>query len=390
MVVIIEGVEIYSPEYKGKNNILILDGKIAYIGAEKIKLDLPIQVKIIDGSNFYAFPGFIDGHVHITGGGGEGGFSTRTPEIMLSDIIKGGITTIVGCLGTDGLTRSMENLYAKAKGLEEEGVSTYIYTGSYRVPVSTLTGSVMKDVMMIDKVVGVGEIALSDHRSSQPSVEELKRLTADARVGGILSQKAGVVNIHLGDGKRMLNYLIDIVNTTEIPITQFWPTHVNRNPYLFKQGIEYAKMGGFIDFTTSSDPVFWEEGEVKASKAIKICLNEGVDEGNITLTSDGQGSLPQFNEKGEFVKLGIGRVTSLYSEVRDAILEDRVPIEKAVKCITQNPARILKLKQKGRLEVGLDGDLVLVDKESLEIDTVIAMGKIMMENKKLLKKGTFE
>ncbi|MCX7950745.1 MAG: beta-aspartyl-peptidase [Clostridiales bacterium] len=390
MIILIEGVEIYSPEYKGIKNILILDDKIAYIGEEKIKIDLPVSAKVIDGSKLYAFPGFIDGHVHITGGGGEGGFSTRTPEIMLSDIIEGGVTTIVGCLGTDGITRSMENLYAKAKGLEEEGVSTYIYTGSYRVPVSTLTGSVMKDVMMIDKVVGVGEIALSDHRSSQPNLEELKRLTADARVGGILSQKAGIVNIHLGDGKRMLNYLIDIVNTTEIPITQFWPTHVNRNPYLFKQGIEYAKMGGFIDFTTSSDPVFWEEGEVKASKAIKICLEEGVDEEKITLTSDGQGSLPQFNEKGEFVKLGIGKVTSLYKEVRDAVLEDNVPIEKAIKCITQNPAKILKLRNKGRLEAGLDADLVLVEKESLEIDAVIAMGKIMMEQKKLVKRGTFE
>lgn len=390
MIVLIENVEIYSPEYKGINNILIIGDKIAYIGEEKVKLDLPVISKVINGSRFYAFPGFIDGHVHITGGGGEGGFATRTPEIMLSDIISGGITTIVGCLGTDGITRSMENLYAKAKGLEEEGVTTYIYTGSYRIPVSTLTGSVMKDIMMIDKIIGVGEIALSDHRSSQPTIEELKRLIADARVGGILSQKAGVVNIHLGDGKEMLNYLIEIVNTTEIPITQFWPTHINRNPYLFKHGIEYAKMGGFIDFTTSSDPVFWEEGEVKASRAIKICLEEGVDEENITLTSDGQGSLPQFNEKGEFVGLGIGRVTSLYKEVKDAILEDNVPIDKAIKCITKNPAKILKLKNKGRLEVGFDADVVLVEKKSLDIDTVIAMGKIVMEQNTIIKRGIFE
>lgn len=390
MVVLIKNIEVYSPEYKGRKNILILDDKIAYIGDDDIDLKLPFAIKVIDGSKYYAFPGFIDGHVHITGGGGEGGFATRTPEIVLSDIIKGGITTIVGCLGTDGVTRSMENLYAKARGLEEEGVSTYIYTGSYRVPTTTLTGSIMKDIMMIDKVVGVGEIALSDHRSSQPSIEELKRLTADARVGGILSKKAGVVNIHLGDGDRMLSYLIEIVETTEIPITQFWPTHINRNPKLFKEGIEYAKKGGFIDFTTSSDPVFWEEGEVKASRAIKICLEEGVNEENMTLTSDGQGSLPQFNEKGEFVKLGIGRVTSLYKEVRDAVIEDNVPIDKALKCITKNPAKILKLKNKGRIDVDMDADLVLVDKDSLEIQTVIAMGKILMEERNILVRGTFE
>lgn len=391
LIKIIKNGYVYAPEYLGKRDILIIGSKIGII-TEDFNYDLPdiLEVVIIDASGKYVFPGFIDSHVHITGGGGEGGFKTRTPEIALYDIIKGGITSIVGCLGTDGVTRTMESLYAKAKGLEEEGVSTYIVTGSYRIPISSLTGSPMRDIILIDKIIGAGEIALSDHRSSQPEINEIKRLAADIRVGGILSGKAGVVNVHLGDSETGLSLLQEIIRSTDIPYSQFLPTHINRSERLFEEGIKYALEGGYIDFTTSSDPAYWEDGEVKASIGLKRCMDAGVEADKITFTSDGQGSMPIFNENKEFIRLGIGSVTSLYTEVRDAILNDEVDIEKAIRVITRNPADIFKLKGKGRIKKGMDADLVLVDKDSFEIDTVIAKGKIMMEGKSIKVAGIFE
>ncbi|MCX7885156.1 MAG: beta-aspartyl-peptidase [Caloramator sp.] len=391
MIKLIKEAEIYTPEYIGKGDILIIGDKIGAV-FENIDVDKIsfVEFDVIYGGDKIAVPGFIDSHVHILGGGGEGGFKTRTPEIMLSDIIRGGITTVVGCLGTDGVTRNMEGLLAKARGLEEEGITTYIYTGSYRIPINTITGSLMKDIILIDKVIGAGEIALSDHRSSQPSIDAVMQLVADARVGGILSGKAGIVNFHLGEGGRMLKYLYEIVEKTEIPFSQFLPTHMNRNINLLNEGIKYAKAGGYVDFTTSSDPVFWEKGEIKASKALKRCLDEGVDINHITFTSDGQGSLPSFNDKKEFVGLGIGKVTSLYYEVRDAVIDEKVPFDEAIKVITSNIASLLKLKNKGRIDKGLDADIVLIDKDSFEIDTVISKGQIMMIDKELKVKGIFE
>jgi beta-aspartyl-dipeptidase (metallo-type) len=391
MIKIIKNIEVYAPDYLGIKDVLIVAGKI---GAIEAKIDIGTNdedyIEIIDGSDKILVPGFIDSHVHILGGGGEGGFKTRTPEITLTDITTGGVTTVVGCLGTDGISRTMISLLAKARGLEEEGISTYIYTGSYRIPVTTITGEIMKDLMCIDKVIGVGEIAISDHRSSQPELSDLKKLVADARVGGILSGKAGVVNLHLGDGKRMLEMLLDIVNNSEIPYTQFIPTHMNRNPYLFEEAIRYGKAGGFIDFTTSSDPMFWEEGEVKASRALKICIDSGVPVEQITFTSDGQGSLPMFNEKKEYVGLRVGKVTTLFEEVRDAIFKENVPMEDALRVITSNPAATLKLRNKGQIAKGMDADLVILDEGTLEIDTVISKGITMIENKKIKIYGTFE
>ncbi len=391
MIKIIKEVKVYAPEYLGVKDVVLVGNKICSIGDNLyIPQNNAITIDIIHGKGKILTPGFIDNHVHITGGGGEGGFRTRTPEIKLTDITTAGVTTVVGCLGTDGITRNMMSLLAKARSLEEDGITTFIYSGSYRIPVTTITGDVSKDLITIDKVIGVGEIAISDHRSSQPTIDELKKLAADARVSGILSGKAGIVNIHVGDGDSMINALTEIVDNTEIPYTQFIPTHMNRNARLFEAAIKYANSGGFIDFTTSSDPVFWEEGEVKVSKGLKKCYAAGVSDSNITLSSDGQGSLPMFNENKEFAGLQVGKVSSLFEEVRDAVMAENLPLEKVLKTITSNPATLLKLNGKGRIKEGYDADVVLLDEKDLTIHTVIAKGQIMVEDKKIKVFGTFE
>jgi beta-aspartyl-dipeptidase (metallo-type) len=309
---------------------------------------------------------------------------------MLSDAIRGGVTTVVGCLGTDGVTRTPAGLLAKAKSLDEEGISTFIYTGHYAVPVQTLTGSIERDLLLIDKVIGVGEVALSDHRSNQPTFDEFARLASEARRGGILSGKAGVVNVHMGDGRRGLALLRRIIEETEIPAAQFLPTHIGRNPSLFEEGIAYAKAGGLVDFTTSTVPAFLEEGEVKCSVGLRRMLDAGVDAANITFTSDGQGSLPDFDDHGRLRRLEIGRVTSLFAEVRDAVVHEGVPLATALQVVTANPARILKLRGKGTLAAGADADIVLLDGSSLEIDGVIAKGRWLMKARAPLARGTFE
>ena len=181
MVTLIRGAKVYQPEYAGMKDILVLNGKIAAVG-ENLKADFggSVEVEEVNAEGMAAVPGFIDSHEHIMGGGGEGGFATRTPEANLKDLIMNGITTVVGCIGTDSVARDMTALLAKAHALEAEGITTYVYTGSYRVPIQTLTDSLMKDIMMLDKVIGVGEVAVSDHRSSQPTFEEFARIAADA------------------------------------------------------------------------------------------------------------------------------------------------------------------------------------------------------------------
>ena len=386
---IIKNIDLYAPEHLGICDVLIEGSSFGVIKKE-LPIPVGLDAEVIDGTGKLLVPGFVDAHVHILGGGGEGGYHTRTPELMLSSMIQSGVTTVVGVLGTDGVSRTMTNLIAKAKGLKNEGVSCYLFSGSYDVPVRTLLGNIREDILLIEEIIGVGEIAISDHRSSQPTQSEIERIAADARVGGMLAGKAGIVQIHMGDGEARIDMLNDIVRTTTLPITQFMPTHVNRNKKLFSDCIDFAKRGGPIDLTISPNPACLHDDEVKCSTGLKICLDAGVPIERISFSSDGQGSLPLFDENKQLVGLGVGDMTYLVKEVADAVLQEKIPLETAIRVITQNPATTLKLKNKGQIKQGFDADFVILDTQTYEIHSVGAMGCLMMHNNQLLRKGTFE
>ena len=387
---LIKNAGVYAPEYIGEKDVLLAGGKICKIG-ENLTAPHTWNVEIIDGTGMLLLPGFIDSHVHVLGGGGEGGFANRTPEAALSGLTKYGITTVVGCLGTDGYGRDIYSLVAKIKGLREQGISAYAYTGSYQVPVRTLTGSITRDIMMVEEIIGTGEIAISDHRSSQPTYEEFLRLCADTRLGGILSGKAGVINIHLGDSPRKMDMILRTIRETEIPSTQFLPTHVNRNAALFEEAVEYAKLGGTVDFTGNEDIDYWETvcDEVRVSRGIKRMLEEGVSDDLFTISSDGQGSLPLFSPEGKFLGMGMGKSSCLLKEVKECVEKESIPPETAIKAITSNPARVLCLEGKGHIREGYDADLCLLTKD-FSIHTVIAMGKTMVKEGEPVVRGGFE
>ncbi len=384
--------EIYSPGYDGNKDILIANNKIFLIErniTESAANSLDKNIKIIDASKCIVIPGFIDQHVHINGAGGEGGPQYRTPPIQLSELVKAGITSVIGLLGTDGFARSLKALLMKAKGLENEGISTWIYTGAYQFPSPTITGDILSDILLIDKVIGV-KIALSDHRSSHPTIDELTKLTSDARVGGMLAGKVGIVHIHMGGEKLSLKPLFEIVKNTDIPIEQFAPTHLNRNEKLFKSAIEFGKMGGYIDLTTVVPAEDKSSGTIKSSKAVKRLVENGVSIERITISTDGNGSMPKFNEKKEIIGMAVASVSSLYKEFIDIVKEEKMSVQEAVRVSSTNIAKHLKLEQKGEIKEGKDADIIALDKNTLQIKHVIAKGKIMMKNEKIMKFGTFK
>jgi beta-aspartyl-dipeptidase (metallo-type) len=364
---------VYTPDLIGIKDVLIAGGKIIAIEDNIADFDSNI-VEVIDTKGKMLVPGFVDSLVHISGGGGEGGYATRTPEMNVEEAFCGGVTTVIGVLGTDAVTRSLENLLAKAHGLEEQGLSVYCHTGSYHYPMVTVTDSVKSDIMLIEKFIGVGEVAIADHRSSQMSVAELARLSSEARVGGMLSGKAGIVSIHLGEEKGRLSMLEKVVEQSDIPITQFYPTHVNRSVPVLMAGFDYAIKGGYLDFTTSTTPQIIDEGEIPAAEALAKALERDIDISQLTMSSDGNASLPIFDKKGVLIDLQVGKVKSLHQSMVDAVKLHKVPLEIALASISKSPATILQLKCKGVIAVGNDADLNLLDKNTLAISSVFAKG----------------
>ena len=385
-MILFKNCQVYSPEYIGKKDVLIAGTKVVAI-QDNIAFPKEMNIDIIEADGLKMLPGLIDAHVHIAGAGGEGGPATRTPELQLSNMLEAGVTTVVGCLGTDGMTRSVESVLMKVKALRQEGVSAWMYTGAYQVPTPTILSDVGKDIAMIEEIIGVGEIALSDHRSSFPNVYELIKLTEHARVGGMLGNKSGIVNIHMGDAKDPFKPLYEAVGLSELKLTQFLPTHCNRNDYIFEDAKKYGKKG-YIDITASSYPYF-PQYEIKPSKAIVEFLKAGVPLENITMTSDACGSLPDFDEKGNLIQLEMGYPKSIFTEIIDIITKENLEIEKAIKVSTSNIADILKLKDKGRIAVNKDADVIVVN-DDFEIIHLIANGEIMTRDKEILRKGSYE
>ena len=378
---LIRGGDLYTPGQKGVKDLLIAGDCIARIDKS---IDIPkgLEVAIFDASDKIVVPGFIDLHVHVIGGGGEDGPASRVPEISLSTLTEAGITTVVGVLGTDGVTRSPETLLAKVKALRVEGLSAYMYTGSYHLPSVTITGSVKRDIALIEEVIGV-KIAISDHRSSQPTMDELARLASEARVGGMLAGKSGIVHVHVGGGSRGLDPILAVVKQTEIPISQFLPTHIGRDTTLLRQGIDFVNTGGCIDITVPN----------KTDKVISITkeLQENeIDFTRVTLSSDGNGSKPRFNDRGELIGMATGDVGVLGKALEMLVEEKVLPLPDALALITSNPADRLGISsKKGSIQEGADADLLILNEE-LRIEQVFAKGRLMVDDGRAVVKGNFE
>lgn len=373
---LIKGVEIYAPEKLGKKDILICNDRII-----KIQKDIELEfmpVEVINGNEKIAVPGFIDQHVHVIGGGGEGGFKTRVPELLLSSCIKAGVTTVVGLLGTDSTTRSIENLLAKTKALNEEGITAYCLTGGYEYPSPTLTESIKKDIVFIEEIIGV-KIAISDHRSSHITKDELIRLVSDVRMSSLIGSKPGIVHFHLGNGKEELNIIFDILKETDIPIKHFRPTHVKK---ALEQSIEFAKLGGYIDFTAGSN--------IEATADTILFAKENVPINRITVSSDANGSSPKWNKNNDMVGIEAASMKTLHKLFQYLIIEEKMDITTALSFVTSNVAKALEIyPEKGTIAEGSDADILLLD-NNFEVDTVIARGKYMMLNKEIKQRGIYE
>jgi beta-aspartyl-dipeptidase (metallo-type) len=285
---LIERGEVYAPEPQGRQSLLISFDKIAQVGAVDRRLAeaMDAELEVLDASGCIIVPGFMDPHEHLLGGSGEEGFSTQTPPIELSEIVGAGITTVVGVLGVDTTMKTMAGLLAQVKGLKEEGLNAHLWSGGYTVPPTTITGSIRDDIMFIDEVIGLGEIAIADTRASDPTAKDLARAVTDAHVGGMLSRKAGRTHVHVGEGNLRLALLRELLDDPhyEIKVEWFYPTHIERSEALMDEAMALAKRGAFVDIDTV---------EQDTPKWLKYYVEQDGDLDQLTLSTDASLSSPR-------------------------------------------------------------------------------------------------
>lgn len=379
MIQVLRNAQVYAPQSLGLKDVFIAGSKIIGVVDAGCEFKLPDGVEVVehDVLGRQLIPGLVDCHAHITGGGGEDGASTKVAAPLAETYFAAGVTSVVGLLGTDDITRSTEELLAGVRALREEGLSAWCWTGGYHYPLTTLTGSPREDIVHIDAVIGVGELAISDHRSSQLTLDEVLRTASDCHVGGLIARKAGVLHLHLGDGKRGLDLIRQALEQSELPARVFHPTHVNRQRALFDEALELTKLGCHIDVTAF--PIEDGDGAISAADALREYLASDLPDNLISVSSDGGGCLPVFDEQGRMVKYDVGTSASLLEALND-LTGSGVALDCALPAFTSNPAEHLRLDGKGRIAVGYDADLVVLNDDG-SVASVFTAAETHYKNK---------
>lgn len=362
MLTLIKNGEVFLGQDFEKIDIAICGKTILQIGKldEKLIAQAGLEAKILDCKDCYICPGLIDSQICLVGGSGEDGFLSQPPRILIEECVRGGITTAIGSIGVDTSTKTMGNLLSCVKAFKESGLTSLCYTGGYDTPIKPLTESVRTDLIYIEEIIGAGEVAIADRRVPEPYKHFLARTIVDAYVGGLLTGKAGVTRIHVGEGKRRLQTIRDVAEHNEIQFDKLYFTHIERSKELITEGIQFARIGSFLDFDLHErDLEIW----------YKEYINMGGPLAQLSFSSDA----------------GICSPEELWLEIKKCVLNHNFELKTLLPHATEVPARALKLKQKGFLKIGYDADLFVVTKKDLNIKHVIANGKFFIQDEILIR-----
>lgn len=358
MLSLIRNARLFAPADLGLCDLVVAEARIAHVGSKVEDLPTWCDGETVDLQGRIVIPALVDGHVHVTGGGGEAGFGSRIPPLAAQVYRAAGTGTVVGLLGTDDTTRTTESLVAWTRELNAQNVTARCFTGGYHVPPRTLTGTVRGDLAWIDVIIGVGELAISDHRSSHPSVAEILRIASDAHIGGLMTGKAGVLHLHLGDGPSGLEPVRRALREGDLPARVFHPSHVNRRKALFEEALDLASDGCTVDITAF--PVVDGEDAWSAPAALMRYLDSGAPPQRVTVSSDGGGCLPVFTSDGAVARYDVAAPAALMGALRDTVTAG-LDLATALPAFTSNPAELLRLAGKGHISNGSAADLVVLD-----------------------------
>lgn len=363
---LIENGEVFAPTPRGRRSLLLADGRIAKIGdVDRRAVEaLGVEHEAFDATGLLVVPGLIDPHEHLLGGSGEQGFSTQTPEFFLSEIVGGGITTVVGVLGADTTMKTMAGLLAKAKALREQGLGAFIWTGGYDVPPTTIMQTVRDDILFIDEVIGAGEIAISDRRAQDPLLHELARVATNAYVGGTLARKAGLTHLHVGDCGRRLAPVRELIEEHDVDPAWLYLTHIERSEALMREAIQLAARGVAVDIDTVEEDLH---------RWLRFYLEEGGNAEQLTISTDAALNSPR----------------TLHAQLQQCVRQHGVPLEQLLPLVTRNPARILSFEDRGVLEVGRRGDVLLLERGSLDVVHVLCNGVCMVRDGEVVVQENF-
>ncbi|RNL61911.1 hypothetical protein EFK50_08755 [Nocardioides marmoriginsengisoli] len=367
---LLRGAELVLPHgITDQGDVLLVGDRIAAVGG-----DLGAAVALgpveVDASGHRAIPAFVDQHCHPIGGGGGGGPETQGFPIPVERFVEAGVGTVVGCLGNDSVVRRPEALLARVKGLRRHGFGAHLYTGEIGYPPETVTGSIRRDLALLDEVRGVK--AAVGGIGSITTRHQLAALAGEAARGARTAGRAPVLHLHVEPALTSIALVGRAISRGDVDPTTVTVTHVNWNEAVLAEGIHLAGLGVNLDVTACIRPDYFP-GAIAPEQAIRRLLDE-VDPDRVTISSDAGGNH------------GIGDGTLLTHQpgllldtfVR-ALETDLVPVEQLVRVFSANPAARLGLADAGALTAGARADVLLMDRSSHRLEQFYLAGRRVLD-----------
>jgi beta-aspartyl-dipeptidase (metallo-type) len=394
-VIVLRNAQVLAPEALGRRDVVIAGERIEALAEPGVEIR-GIDLEELDLGGLTLAPGFIDNHVHVLGGGGGIGFSSRAPELQTSQLARAGITTVIGMLGFDATSKDMRALIAKTKALKEDGISAFALTGAtLEHPVPTLFGRIRDDIAFVEEIIGVGEISVSElgyaYDSLGPGPHYIAEAASAALLAGRLARKRGYLCLQVPPYHgACLKPVLATLERTGLPIGQLLPSHVNQTDAYMADAVTWAERGGTVDVGANYSPDNHFGRATPPARAILQLLEADVPLELILLSSDGNGAPPtEEKREGQPAVANYMPVGALHTTWRRLIVEEGMPPTDALRIVTSNVAAATGLMRKGRIAPGLDADLIALDAD-WQIQTVIARGRVMVEQGRPVARGMFD
>ncbi len=324
MLLLIVNGDVFTPAPNGRISVLIANDRIVHIGsldAAAIQASGAV-VHLLDATGWLVVPGLVLPRTYL---------DEPTPPP--------GVTTVVATSPARH-ARSPHHLLNRLQQLRGEGFGAFLWSGGNGA--SPITTSLRNDILLIDEVIGIGESLLSDLRAPELAALDLARTATEGHLAALETGKAGLLHLAVGSGKRRMARLFEAIRSFDVEPGWFYPSITSLTPELLQEAAELTQRGTPADLTTPTDEDLLRMREAGADLALTTI----------------SGSSP-------------------LATIRALVAGGASSVEEALALATSNPARILKLAHCGEIAPGKRADVLLLDRQTLELKQTIRAGKLL-------------
>lgn len=374
MKTLIRYAQVVLPDDIVSSHVLVEDGLIQTVdAAEHADAD-----EVVDARGLHLLPGVIDDQVHFRDPGLEHKEDLRTGSRACA---KGGITSFFEMPNTQPNTTTCDLLHQKlARGAERCVVNYAFFIGAtphnleelkratrtpgIKIFIGSSTGNLLVDDQdALEAIFAETTLPITAHCEDESTVRANAARFAGQHDPAVHSKvrdhKAAVIAtrraLDLSRRHRHPFHVLHVSTADEVELLRESPEWVTAEAcphHLFFNVDDYARLGTRIQMNPSVKTA-------QDNRALWQALHDGTID--IIATDHAPHTLEEKQQPYPQSPSGMPAVENSLALLLNEVNHDRCSLRQVVQWMSERPAKIWHVKNKGRIQAGYDADLVLVD-----------------------------